>query len=155
MASTIEDIRKLYPNVRDSNAGLEMLGEGVDGYYLGPKDYADEENDIHMDVDSTHFKVAGLSDGKKFSFEKTLGGFLLSNESSLLEAMKKGADIEFESAVDKTSVVRLSTKSLPRDMCDMRVWFKDCVGDFKPTRNGIRLHYLHVLNFFAVLKKEM
>lgn len=154
MVPSFETIRERYPNVRESNAGLELLEEGVDGVYIGPKDYADEENDIHLTIDSTHLKIAGLSDGKKFTLPKQLSEFFLSNCVSLIDSMEKGNDVEYEAQLDKSSFVKVSTKTLPPDMCDMRVWYRNCIGELKPTRNGIRLHYLHVLNMMCVLKKE-
>ena len=117
-------------SIRKSLCGLELMEEGEKGVYIGPKDGQDQ-TDVFVTEDSTHLKIHFYELQRCIELSRETSNFIL----------------------DTTSIIRVTNSEVPREMIDIRVWYKNCVGRWTPTRRGVRLHYIHFNNVITLMEK--
>lgn len=134
--------------IRNSLCGLELLEEGSDGIYVGPKD-GEDETDIFVKVDDTHMKI--INGDRCLELSRQTAYFLKSKEKDIKSGIVNGESFVYTRQLDPTSIFRITTNEVPREMLDCRIWYKNCVGRFAPTKCGARLHYIHMVNIFTII----
>ena len=110
-------------HVRKSINGSTLLEEDEEGYYIGPKD-GDKQVDIHVKFDSTHFSITMKQLDRTLEFSKQTGAFILEKGDEILKAIKENSIIKSKCTIDACSILKITNEDVPREMIDLRVWFR-------------------------------
>lgn len=141
--------------VRDSLCGLKLMEESTKGIYIGPKDWENGQADVFISVDQTHlslFYTAANKEDRELSLSRSLCSFITAKEKLITDGMNNQVDITFGKQIDRNNALKITTSNVPKEMIDLRIWFKNCVGRWAPSKKGARLHYIHMLCMFEILK---
>ena len=139
-------------SVRDSLCGLKLMQEGDKGIYVGPKD-GQEQTDVFVTKDETHLTIHFYELERCIELSKETCMFIADKAPAILSAIRNSECTNYEVKKDATSIVRITNSEVPREMIDVRVWYRNCVGRWTPTRRGVRLHYIHFNNILLLIKK--
>ena len=137
-------------NIRDSLCGLKLLEEGEKGIYVGPKD-GQEQTDVFVTKDETHLNVHFYELERSIELSKESCIFIAEKADAILSGIKNCECVSYDIKADATSIVRITNSEVPREMVDIRVWYRNCVGRWTPTRKGVRLHYIHFKNILLLI----
>ena len=153
ISNTVDDIGDT-SCVRKSICGLNLMEESSKGVYVGPKDGV-EQTDVFVTMDETHLKIHFYELGRSIELSKNTCAFIKEKSTSILDAIKSSECVSFNIKIDASSIVKVTNSEVPREMIDIRVWYRNCVGRWAPTRRGVRLHYIHFRNTLSLIEKML
>ena len=140
-------------NIRSSICGLKLMGKSSKGVYIGPKD-GEEQCDVFVIIDDTHMTIHFYEYKRKLDLSRDSCGYILEKGHSILENIKDNVIFTYTRKIGSsgTSMLKISNLNVNIEMVDMRIWVTNCVGRWVPTRNGVRLHYVHMKNLLTLMK---
>lgn len=128
------------------------MERGTLGVYIGPKD-SDSQADLFVKTDHTHINIYSKEIGRELELSKEAALFLNGKAAAMEEAVRKNQAVSFKHQLNTSSVLKITTSDVPREMIDIRIWFRNCVGRWTPTRKGARIHYIHLMNFIQIINE--
>lgn len=133
--------------------GKNLMEETGNGVYIGPRDTDEEQSDVHVKFNETHLTIIQFGGERKLELSKESAVFLQENQKAVLEGIWRSDQFSFSINLNPASSLRITNKDVIQEMCDLRIWYKNCVGRWAPTRKGARLHYIHVINLFVLIEE--
>lgn len=133
--------------------GKKLMQETTQGIYIGPRDSEDGQSDVFVKFNETHLTVYQFDGDRKLELSKNSASFLHDKQADITDAIRKGEVFTVSIQLDPSTSLRITTKEVMQEMVDIRVWYRNCVGRWSPSRKGARLHYIHVVNLITVIKE--
>lgn len=122
------------------------------GVYIGPRDSEDDQSDIFVKCNETHILIEQFKGVRTLELSRDTGSYVLSLEKQILDGIRNAEIFTFSKNLDPTTSLRITNREVVQEMGDIRIWYRNCVGRWAPTRKGARLHYIHFTNLFLVIK---
>lgn len=120
------------------------------GIYIGPKD-GDIQSDYFVKSDETHITVFSKEAERELEICKEAALFIRQKAVEMEEAVRKKQAVSFKYPLNMSSMLKITTSDVASEMIDIRIWFKNCIGRWAPTRKGARMHYVHMMNFLNLI----
>ena len=139
--------------LRKSTCGLDIMESDSDkGIYIGPKDGIDK-CDVFAFCDATHLTIKLIQYEKTFEISKYMCLKITKKGEEILKNLEKYETVNIIFKKDPTSILKITTEDIQKEMLDIRIWFKNCVGRWIPTRKGVRIHYIHFKNILHIINE--
>lgn len=120
------------------------------GVYIGPKD-GDIQSDMFVKSDATHLKIFSKEAERELELSKEVALFIKQKAAEIEEAIRKNQAISLKYPLNTSSMLKITTSDVPNEMVDTRIWFRNCIGRWAPTRKGARMHYIHMMNVISLI----